>query len=205
MSAQTSGPSNMPIGSVSGPGRMVCHELAAMQQHWWWFLILGISLAVLGAVAIGSAPFVTAVTVAVFGFIMVVGGMAQVVSAFWAGKWSGFMLQLLVGILYAVVGFILVEKPLEGAAGFTLLIAAFLLVGGLIRIVYSMSERFTLWGWSLLNGAVTLLLGLLIFREWPLSGLFAIGMFVGIEMIFNGWYWIMLAIGLRKAPKIECP
>ena len=132
------------------------------------------------------------------------GGMAQVVSAFWAGKWSGFMLQLLVGILYAVVGFILVDKPLEGAADLTLLIAAFLMVGGLIRIVFAMSERFTGWGWSLLNGAVTLLLGLLIFREWPLSGLFAIGLFVGIEMIFNGWYWIMLAIGLKRARRIEC-
>lgn len=204
MSTQTPRPSDTPAEPASRLDRVICHELADMQQHWWWFLVLGISLAVLGTVAIGSTPFVTALTVAFFGILMVVGGMAQVVSAFWAGKWSGFMLQLLVGILYVVVGFILVDKPLQGAEGLTLLIAAFLMVGGLIRIVFSMSERFTGWGWSLLNGAVTLLLGLLIFREWPLSGLFAIGLFVGIEMIFNGWYWIMLAIGLKRAPRIEC-
>ncbi len=206
MSTQTPQPSNTPAGTEpdSSPGNVVCHELAAMQHHWWWFLVLGISLVVLGTVAMGSTPFVTAVTVTLFGFIMVVGGLAQVVSAFWAGRWSGFMLQLLVGILYVVVGFILVDKPIQGAAGLTLLIAAFLMVGGLIRIVFALSERFTGWGWSLLNGAITLLLGLLIYREWPLTGLFAIGLFVGIEMIFNGWYWIMLAIGLKRAPKIEC-
>ncbi len=204
MSTQTPRSSEMVSGPVANAERMICHELAAMQQHWIWFLALGIGMVVLGVVAMGCTPFVTALTVTFFGFLMLVAGIAQIVSAFWAGKWSGFMVQLLVGILYVVVGFILAHKPLEGATSLTLLIAAFLMIGGLVRIVISMMERFTGWGWSLLNGAITLLLGLLIYREWPLSGLFAIGMFVGIEMIFNGWYWVMLALGLKRSPRIEC-
>jgi uncharacterized membrane protein HdeD (DUF308 family) len=178
-------------------------ELAEMQGNWWWFLILGIGWVTLGLVALGCTPFLSVVTVALFGIVMLVGGIAQVISAFWAGRWSGFMLQILVGILYVVVGYIVLDSPMEAAAGLTLLIAAFLFVGGVIRIVVSLAERFPGWGWALLNGIITLLLGLLIYRQWPLSGLYVIGLFVGIEMIFNGWYWIMLSIGLKNAPKVE--
>jgi uncharacterized membrane protein HdeD (DUF308 family) len=181
----------------------VRHELGALQQHWWAFLILGIGLVLLGTIALSSAAFVSVAAVALFGVIMVVGGIAQVVSAFWAGRWSGFFLQMLFGILYVIVGYILVDTPVEAATDLTLLIALFLIVGGLVRIVISMTEQFAGWGWSLLNGIVTLLLGMLIYRQWPLSGLIVIGLFIGIEMIFNGWYWIMLALGLKKAPQIE--
>ena len=139
-----------------------------------------------------------------FGMIMLIGGISQVVSAFWAGKWSGFLLQVLVGILYVVVGFIVIDAPVGSAASLTLVIAAFLFIGGMVRIVVALVDRFTGWGWVLLNGAVTLLLGLLIYKQWPLSGLFVIGLFVGIEMIFNGWYWVMLALGLKKLPEIQC-
>ena len=204
MSTQTPEPANRPEEEVPNLGQIACHELASLQEHWWAFLILGIGLVILGAIALSATPFVSVVTVALFGIIMVVGGIAQVVSAFWAGKWSGFMLQILLGILYVIVGYILMDRPVESAASLTLVIAAFLMVGGLIRIVVSMSERFAGWGWSLLNGIVTLLLGLLLYRQWPLTGLVAIGMFVGIEMIFNGWYWIMLAIGLKRTAKVEC-
>jgi uncharacterized membrane protein HdeD (DUF308 family) len=78
------------------------------------------------------------------------------------------------------------------------------MIGGLVRIVVSLSERFPGWGWALLNGSVTLLLGLLIFRSLPASSFLVIGLFVGIEMIFNGWYWVMLSIGLKRTPRIEC-
>lgn len=204
MSTSTPEPSNSPAGQTTRLGQAVCHELSAIQQHWWAFLALGIGLVVMGVIALSCTPFVSVVTVALFGIFMLIGGIAQIISGFWAGKWSGFLLQVLVGILYVIVGYILIDKPLEGAATLTLVIAAFLMAGGLIRIIVSMSERFPGWGWSLLNGIVTLLLGLLIYRGWPLSGLFAIGLFVGIEMIFNGWYWIMLSLGLKKSAPAEC-
>jgi len=203
MSTSTPESSNAPNEQVPSLAQAARHELAELQQHWWAFLILGIGLVLLGTIALSCTPFVGALSVALFGIILLVGGIAQVVSAFWAGKWSGFILQILLGILYVIVGYILMDKPLEGAATLGLVIAAFLLVGGLIRIVVSMSERFPGWGWSLLNGIVALLLGLLIYRGWPMSGVLAIGLFVGIEMIFNGWYWIMLSIGLKKAPVLE--
>ena len=147
----------------------VSHELASLKSHWWWFLALGIAWVVLGMIAMTHALMATVAIVSLFGLLMLIAGIAQVVSAFWAGRWSGFLLQLLVGILYSVVGFILLDKPFEGAATLTLLIAGFLLIGGIIRIVVALSERMTGWGWVLLNGAVTALLGLMVLRGWPIS------------------------------------
>jgi uncharacterized membrane protein HdeD (DUF308 family) len=78
-----------------------------------------------------------------------------------------------------------------------LILAIFLIFAGIFRIVFALAERFTGWGWVLLNGAVTLLLGLLVYKQWPASGLWVIGLFIGIEMIFNGWAWVMLSFSLK--------
>jgi uncharacterized membrane protein HdeD (DUF308 family) len=109
------------------------------------------------------------------------------------------LLHLLIGILYTVVGFMISDEPVENAILLTKMIAIFLIVAGLFNIVAALLHRFHRWGWVLLNGCVTLLMGVLINRQWPGSALWVIGLFVGIEMIFNGWAWIMLAIGLRSA------
>jgi uncharacterized membrane protein HdeD (DUF308 family) len=175
------------------------HELHALREHWWCFIAMGIALVVLGCIGI-VAPFVVTVTsVMLFGFLMIAAGIAQIVTSFWAGKWSGILLHLLVGILYTVVGFMISDAPVENAILLTKLLAIFLIVVGLFNIVAALLHRFHRWGWILLNGCVTLLMGLLINRQWPGSGLWVIGLFVGIEMIFNGWAWIMLGIGLRSA------
>jgi uncharacterized membrane protein HdeD (DUF308 family) len=91
----------------------------------------------------------------------------------------------------------IINRPAESAIELTLIIAFFLIFGGIFRVIYALSERFTGWGWVLLNGGVSLLLGLLVYKQWPGSGLWLIGLFVGIELIFNGWAWIMLSLGLR--------
>jgi uncharacterized membrane protein HdeD (DUF308 family) len=177
-------------------------ELEVLHKHWRWFLALGIAMAVLGTLAIGSACIAT-VTVAVtwlFGFMLLAGGIAEIVTSFSAGRWSGTLVHLLVGVLYAVVGLMIIEQPAERAIQITLIIAFFLIVSGIIRIVSALVERFSGWGWVLLNGGVTLLLGMLIIKQWPLSGLWVIGLFVGIDLIFNGWAWIMLALGSRSRP-----
>jgi uncharacterized membrane protein HdeD (DUF308 family) len=132
---------------------------------------------------------------------MIAGGIAEIVNAFYAGRWSGTLLHMLIGILYAVVGVMIVDQPAEAAIQLTLIIAIFLVISGLFRIVFAISERFTGWGWVLLNGAISLFLGILIYKQWPSSGLWVIGLFIGIDLIFNGWSWIMLALGLRLVPK----
>ena len=133
---------------------------------------------------------------------MLAGGIAEIASSFSAGRWSGTLIHLLIGVLYVVVGLMIIEQPEDSAIQLTLIIAIFLMISGVFRVVSALSERFTGWGWVLLNGGVTLLLGLLIYKQWPFSGLWVIGMFIGIDLILNGWAWIMLSLGIRKLPAI---
>ena len=173
-------------------------ELEELKTHWRWILLLGLLLLVCGGVAIISPVASSGAVVIVLGATLMVGGLATVVSSFWTGKWSAFLLQLLVGILYIVAGVVISDAPLETNAMLTLLLASFLIVVGLFRIVASLVIRFPQWGWALLNGCVTLLFGVLIYRHFPSAALWLLGTLVGIEMLLNGWTWLMLALQLRK-------
>jgi len=177
------------------------HELHALRNQWWCFLALGIALVIIGSLCVISPLVASLASVMVFGFLLLAGGITQIVSSFWAGKWSGMLLHLLIGALYMVVGFMIIDAPMENTLLLTKIIAIFLIVTGIFDIVAALVHRFHNWGWVLLNGGVTLLLGLLINRQWPSSALWVIGLFVGLEMIFNGWAWIMLAFGLRSVAK----
>ena len=185
------------------------HELQDLKQHWWWLCVLGTSLVVLGSLAIGVPIFVSVATVIFLGAFLLVAGVAQVISAFWAGRWSGFLLQLLIGIFYVVVAILILDAPLESTLALTLLIAAFLIVTGIFRVVSALTLKFPGWGWQMLNGVITLLLGVLVTKvlaqDEATAGLWVIGLFVGIEMIFNGWTWIMLSLEIRNIPAEDAP
>ena len=178
--------------------RVLRHELEAIRAHWAWFLTLGIILIVVGTIAVGM-PFVASLATAVtFGALLFVGGVAQLVGAFWTRDWSGFFLSLLMGILYLVLGLFFLRDPGEGLLAMTLLLACVLMVGGLFRIIGSLMYRFPHWGWTLVGGIINLVLGVMIWQQWPVSGLWVIGLFVGIDLIFTGWTWVMLALAVKK-------
>jgi uncharacterized membrane protein HdeD (DUF308 family) len=164
----------------------------AMRRNWGWYMALGIGLILIGAIAVAHAALATFASVMVFGWLFIIGGVLEAVHAGWRRQWSGFFIEMVVGILYAVAGFMLVTNPAAGALLLTFLIAWFLMLGGIFRIVASMTTRYHNWGWLLLNGVIGVLLGLMIWRQWPFSGLWVIGLFVGIDMIFNGWSLVML-------------
>jgi uncharacterized membrane protein HdeD (DUF308 family) len=183
------------------PGAAARHELAALQQEWWWFLLLGIALVVLGTLALGAAAFASVVAVVYLGLLMLAGGIAQTISAFWAGRWSGFLLTIFIGLLYLVAGVFIISHPVESTVELTLMLAFLFVVSGVFRIVTALVLRFPHWGWPLLNGVIAVLLGVMIYKQWPSSGLWVIGIFIGIEMIFNGWAWVMFSLGLRSLPR----
>jgi len=162
---------------------------------------MGIALMFLGVAAIGSSMVATFATVVVFGVLMLLGAIFQVVTALWGRSWRGFFLHLLAGVLYLIAGLFMIDNPVEAALSLTFLIAACLLVGGILRIILSVVERFEGWGWVLLNGVISVVMGVGIWRQWPLSGLWVIGLFVGIEMLFSGLSWVMLGLAARSTPK----
>jgi uncharacterized membrane protein HdeD (DUF308 family) len=179
------------------------HELESLKNEWWWFLILGIGLVVLGMVAITIPLAVSLAGAVFFGVLLLMGGVAQVVSSFWTGQWQGVLVHLLSGILYLVAGSLIVGNPVEGLAVITLLLAAFFMIGGIFKIVVAMQVRFHNWGWPLLSGVINLLLGILIWRQWPESSLIVIGLFLGLEMLFNGLTWIMLAFNVKAIDRAD--
>ena len=109
-------------------------------------------------------------------------------------------MHVLLGILNVAVGLMIIDDPGESALVLTKIISIFLIVGGLFRIFTALIQRFSGWGWVLLNGVVTLFLGMLVYKQWPASGLWFIGLYLGIDMIVNGWTYIMLALALKQIP-----
>jgi len=172
-----------------------------LRRSWGWYLVLGIALVALGAIAIGSVFWMTIASVFFFGWILLIGGVMEVVHAFWHKRWAGFFLDLLTGILYAVAGWMMITNPQESALLLTLLIAMFLVFQGVFRIVAALAVSYPHWRWVLLDGVVSLLLGVLIWRRWPISALWVIGLFVGIEMLLNGWSLVMLGLTARNLPE----
>jgi uncharacterized membrane protein HdeD (DUF308 family) len=184
-----------PFSSPAPAGAM----LAALRQNWGWFLVLGIALIALGLFAISASCITTLAVVWVFGVVLLAGAVVEVISAIQGRGWRGTVLHLLAAILYLVVGLFLVRHTEEAAITLTLFAAVALLVGGAFRIVIALLDPFPGRGWALLNGVITLLLGVLIWQHWPDSGVWVIGLFFGIEMLFSGWSWVMLAFTVRSA------
>jgi uncharacterized membrane protein HdeD (DUF308 family) len=179
--------------------RVLRHELEAIKGHWKGVLSLGIVLVLVGTVAVMAPHVATLATALVFGSLLLLAGIAQLVGAFWTRDWSGFFLTLLMGVLYAVLGVMIVRAPVRAELALTLLLACLLIIGGLFRIIGSLMFRFPHWGWMLAGGAINLLLGILIWQQWPEAAFWVIGLFVGIDLIFTGWTWVIISLALRNA------
>ena len=166
-----------------------------------WIVALGIVYLIVGVIALGSVVTATVASVFVVGIMMLVAGVAEVINAFQIKTWGKFLLWLLLGLLYIIAGFVTFENPLLAAAFLTLLLGASLLVSGVMRIVlaFSMKEGMP-WIGVAISGVITLILGLIILAHWPVSSLYILGIFLGIDLIFAGAGWVGLGLGLRKQP-----
>lgn len=174
-------------------------EVEGLRRNWGWFLALGAALVLLGMIALGCAVTTTIVSLLLFGWFLIAGGVIEIVHAFWARQWSGFFLELSLGVLQLVVGWMVVENPLEAGLTLTLLMAVFFIFGGVFRMVTALTMPFEGRWWLFFSGLVNLVLGVMIWRRWPSDALWVIGMFIGIDLIFHGWWLVMLALSVRSA------
>ena len=175
-------------------------DLQKLKAAWIGFVVLGVALILLGIAALSYSVLFTIATVEVIGFFLILGGLTYIVGSFFTGSWGGFFLTLLTGVLQLVMGGICIRHPAEAAIVYTLLMAAFFMVGGLFRIVAALSGPFRGRGWVLINGIITLALGVMIWQQTPFSGLWVIGTFLGIDLICNGWIYVLMGVGIRKLP-----
>lgn len=178
-------------------------KLDELRKDWGWFLLFGLVLIALGVFAVASSTAVTLASMVVLGVLLLIGGIMQTIYAFWMREWSGFFLSLLSGIIYTVLGLMLTIHPTAGALSLTLLLAAFYIIGGIFRMITSAYMRFEMWGWAFFSGLIKFVLGMLIWVGWPQTGLWVFGLFIGIDLIFYGWFWAILAISARNYKPLE--
>ena len=175
-------------------------DTAPLRAKSGWIIALGVVYLIAGFIALGSVAMATVASVLIVGVMMIVAGVAEVFSAFQIKSWGKFLLWALLGVLYIVAGFVTFQNPLLAAVLLTLILGASLVVSGIMRIVLAFSmKRETPWIWVALSGVITLLLGLLILARWPVSSLYILGLFLGIDLIIAGAGWIGLGFGLRRA------
>jgi uncharacterized membrane protein HdeD (DUF308 family) len=175
-------------------------EFNALRHKWGWLLVLGLSMVILGTIALIIAPAATIGTVLVLGWLLVVSGVVEAIQAFRVRKWTGIFLHLIGGVLGILVGLLIVTHPVAGALVWTLLFASFFTAIGLFRIVAAIRLKFPNWGWAAFDGAVTLVLGTLLWIDWPGSGLWFLGFAVGVSLLLRGWSYVMFAIAVRSVP-----
>jgi uncharacterized membrane protein HdeD (DUF308 family) len=185
------------LSTPTSPAATPYDERALLRPLWWLFLALGLVSIIVGLLAIGSAFVATLASVVVFGVLLLVAGITEIIHAVMVRHSRHFGLHLLAAALYLFTGLFMLEDPVRAATVLTLLLAAFLLVGGLLRVLFSFIGRFPGWPWVVLNGVVDLILGVLIWKGWPESSLWVIGLFVGIDLLFHGWSWVILALTVR--------
>lgn len=171
------------------------HEL---RHKWGWFLALGVVMVVLGFVALALIPAASLATVLLLGWLMVFSGVVEAIHAFQVRGWGGMFLHLIAGIAGVLIGLLVVTHPVAGALAWTLLFASFFTVVGLFRIIAAIRLKFPHWGWSVFDGSVTLLLGILLWADWPWSGVWYLGLAVGISLLLRGWSNVMLALAVRR-------
>ena len=165
-----------------------------------WIIALGVIYVIAGVIALGSVAMATVASVFVVGIMMLIAGIAEIINAFQVKTWGKFILWLLLGVLYVVGGFAAFENPLLAAAVLTLVLGVALVVSGIMRIflAFGLKERMS-WMWILLSGVITLVLGMIILAHWPVSSVYVLGLFLGIDLIFAGSGWIGLGLNLRRS------
>jgi uncharacterized membrane protein HdeD (DUF308 family) len=173
-----------------------------LREHWVLFLVEGIVLLILGAVAVVVPPLATLAFTIFFGWLILISGIVGLVTTFWMRSAPGFWWSLLSAILGIVVGVMLVASPVIGALSLTFVLIAFFLIEGAVSIMFALDHRRELsgqWGWMLISGIIDLVLAAMILAGLPSTAAWALGLLVGINMIFGGAAMIAMALHARKA------
>lgn len=180
--------------------RSLLSATSELTHKWGWFVALGIVLIILGGIAFGNLLMATVVTVYYIGILMLVAGIIEIIHAFSVKGWKSFTFWFLSGLLYAAAGIIAFINPVLTAGVLTILLAAALIAAGFFRIWMGFQSKPTSgWGWVVAAGVITVLAGLIIAMQWPVNSLFILGMFLSIDLIFQGWTFIAFGFGLKSA------
>src|SRR4051812_22579171 len=174
---------------------------AAVREHWKAFLIEGILLVVLGLAAVILPPLASLAVTILLGWMFLISGIAGLALTFWARRMPGFWWSLLSAVLAVIAGIILLVQPVQGTLTLTIVVGVYFLAEGVATILYALEHRKELserWGWLLTAGVMDILVAGIIIAGLPGSALWALGLLVGINMLFGGATLIGMALAVRK-------
>ena len=184
------------------PQNLAANFIEAIQAHARVAVITGVILLLCGLLAV-AAPLAAGVSITILvGLLLTAGGIGQCLLALRAGAFGKGLLVFLIGGLTVIAGVFMLTQPIEGLEAITLFLAAYFLATGIFELIAAMQMRPTAgWGWMLLNGVVTLVLGLVIWRQFPLSGAWAVGVLFGLKLMMGGWWLVLLGRSAGKATR----
>jgi uncharacterized membrane protein HdeD (DUF308 family) len=198
--ADKQGSAAMSINQVSNGSDLQRAVVSAIHEHWVLFLIEGIILVILGAIAILVPPLATITFTILIGWLFLISGAVGLFTTFWMRHAPGFWWSLLSALIAIIAGFLLLVWPLTGAFSLTLVLTAFFVVEGVASIMYAVEHRNQLtgrWGWMLLSGIIDLILAAIIIAGLPGTVAWALGLLVGIDLVFGGAALISMALAAR--------
>jgi len=173
----------------------------ALHDHWGLFLAEGIILVILGLIAIVIPPLATLATTILIGWLFVISGIAGLIMTFRARHTPGFWWALLSAVIALIAGGLLLWQPLVGVLSLTFVLIAFFLIDGVLSIFLAIEHRRELvgrWGWILVSGIVDLVIAGIIWAGLPGTAAWALGLLVGIDLVFGGAALIMVALAARR-------
>ncbi len=178
--------------------------LEGIKQNAGWAIAIGLISTIAGFLALWT-PLIAGLSVTVVvGLLLVATGVSQLIFAFKAGSLGKGLLTFVLGALAAVAGLYMALTPGVGLLSLTLVLAAYFSVAGISEIIGAFKmKRAKGWVWALLSGVASLLLGIMIWWQFPLSGNWAVGILTGVRMVFGGWWLIVIGSGFRAAAKVE--
>ena len=186
---------------ANDPERLQAAVEDTIHQHWKAYLIEGILLLILGFGAI-LLPLLASLTITILlGWMFLISGAAGLAFSFWARKGPGFWWSLISAIVAVIAGIVLIAQPVQGAVTLTLVVGVYFLAEGVATIMYALQHRGRLserWGWMLAAGILDILLAFIIISGWPGTAAWAIGLLVGINLVFGGTSLIALALAARN-------
>ena len=173
-------------------------DIGELKRNWGWILGFGILFLILGCIGLGMVVGLTLVSMIFFSALLIIAGITHIVDVFKHRDWKGIIWQALIAALYIVAGCVVFYDPFLASTLITAILASLLIVIGITRIIMAFALKdSTGWIWLLLAGITAVILGILILIQWPISGLWVIGLFIAIEMIVTGWTYIFIALSLR--------
>lgn len=174
-----------------------------VRHHWQLFLMEGIALVVLGLLAIAAPVFASLAATIFFGWLLLISGGVGLIATLRARHAPGFVWSLVSAALGLAAGALLIVSPLRGTLSITAVLIGFLIIEGVVSIAYAMEHRSGgsgRWGWMLASGVLDLALGGVLFAGLPGDALWALGLLIGINLVFGGWSLIAMALHARGAP-----